>query len=103
MAYYTARACVVGYPSGQRGQTVNLLAYAFDGSNPSPTTTLIFKIQVRAFISFKRLKSIGGKYPEMRYSKTEVIRHESNQNALLRGGWWPGWNDARVFAGTRRH
>ncbi len=30
---------VVGYPSGQRGQTVNLLAYAFDGSNPSPTTT----------------------------------------------------------------
>jgi hypothetical protein len=29
----------VGYPSGQRGQTVNLLAHAFDGSNPSPTTT----------------------------------------------------------------
>ena len=31
---------LVGYPSGQRGQTVNLLAYAFDGSNPSPTTNL---------------------------------------------------------------
>ena len=30
---------VVGYPSGQRGQTVNLLAYAFSGSNPEPTTT----------------------------------------------------------------
>ncbi len=29
----------VGYPSGQRGQTVNLLAYAFIGSNPIPTTT----------------------------------------------------------------
>jgi hypothetical protein len=29
---------VVGYPSGQRGQTVNLLAYAFSGSNPEPTT-----------------------------------------------------------------
>jgi hypothetical protein len=28
----------VGYPSGQRGQTVNLLAYAFTGSNPVPTT-----------------------------------------------------------------
>lgn len=27
-----------GYPSGQRGQTVNLLAYAFEGSNPSPST-----------------------------------------------------------------
>jgi hypothetical protein len=23
------------FPSGQRGQTVNLLAYAFEGSNPS--------------------------------------------------------------------
>ena len=32
-----ARA-MVGYPSGQRGQTVNLLAYAFTGSNPVPTT-----------------------------------------------------------------
>ena len=29
----------VGYPSGQREQTVNLPAYAFEGSNPSPTIT----------------------------------------------------------------
>ena len=29
---------LVGYPSGQRGQTVNLLAHAFSGSNPEPTT-----------------------------------------------------------------
>ena len=30
------------YPSGQRGQTVNLLAYAFGGSNPPlPTTSAI--------------------------------------------------------------
>jgi hypothetical protein len=29
----------VGYPSGQREQTVNLPAHAFEGSNPSPTTT----------------------------------------------------------------
>src|SRR5206468_6861796 len=35
------RRRVVGYPSGQRGQTVNLLAYAFAGSNPAPTTTRI--------------------------------------------------------------
>jgi hypothetical protein len=26
-----------GYPSGQRGQTVNLLAHAFVGSNPTPS------------------------------------------------------------------
>src|SRR5881409_2519406 len=31
-------AGVEGYPSGQREQTVNLPAYAFEGSNPSPTT-----------------------------------------------------------------
>jgi hypothetical protein len=29
---------VPGYPSGQREQTVNLLAHAFLGSNPSPGT-----------------------------------------------------------------
>ena len=29
-----------GYPSGQRGLTVNQLAYAFGGSNPSPPTSL---------------------------------------------------------------
>ena len=28
------------FPSGQRGQTVNLLAYAFEGSNPSLATIL---------------------------------------------------------------
>lgn len=27
-----------GLPSGQRLQTVNLSAYAFEGSNPSPST-----------------------------------------------------------------
>ena len=37
---------LVGYPSGQRGQTVNLLAYAFDSSNLSPTT--IFKHKGKA-------------------------------------------------------
>ena len=30
----------MGYRSGQPGQTVNLLAYAFGGSNPSPTTRI---------------------------------------------------------------
>ena len=32
------------YPSGQRGQTVNLLAYAYAGSNPALPTTFIFKV-----------------------------------------------------------
>ena len=30
-----------GYQSGQMGQTVNLLAFAFGGSNPSPPTFTI--------------------------------------------------------------
>ena len=31
---------LVGFPSGQRDQTVNLTADAFGGSNPPPTTNL---------------------------------------------------------------
>jgi hypothetical protein len=30
-----------GYPSGQRDQTVNLTAYAFEGSNPSPSKKFV--------------------------------------------------------------
>ena len=30
-----------GYPSGQREQTVNLPAYAFVGSNPTPSTMVL--------------------------------------------------------------
>ena len=30
---------VVGFPSGQREQTVNLSSYDFGGSNPPPTTS----------------------------------------------------------------
>ena len=37
-----AHSTLVGYSSGQRGQTVNLLANAFEGSNPSPTTILVY-------------------------------------------------------------
>jgi hypothetical protein len=34
------------YPSGQRGQTVNLLAYAFGGSNPPlPTTSNVTTLE----------------------------------------------------------
>ncbi len=30
-----------GYPSGQRGLTVNQLVHTFGGSNPSPSTRLL--------------------------------------------------------------
>jgi hypothetical protein len=40
--YYQSTEEIKGgrYPSGQRGQTVNLLAYAYAGSNPALPTTL---------------------------------------------------------------
>ena len=31
-----------GFPSGQREQTVNLSAHAFVGSNPTPSTSIVF-------------------------------------------------------------
>jgi len=33
-------------------QTVNLLAYAFDGSNPSPTTTFFLFNRIKVFVNF---------------------------------------------------
>ena len=33
-----------GYPSGQREQTVNLPAYAFVGSNPTPSTMAVERV-----------------------------------------------------------
>jgi hypothetical protein len=32
-----SRSFMEGFPSGQRDQTVNLTAHAFEGSNPSPS------------------------------------------------------------------
>ena len=41
------------YQSGQMGQTVNLLAYAFGGSNPSlPTENSSLKIQLEFFVLY---------------------------------------------------
>ena len=35
----------MGYPSGQREQTVNLPAHAFEGSNPSPTIGPVRRVE----------------------------------------------------------
>ena len=44
------RVCLGEFPSGQRGQTVNLLLLRFDGSNPSsPTTFNPHLIKMRIF------------------------------------------------------
>src|SRR2546430_17672003 len=46
------------YPSGQRGQTVNLLAYAFGGSNPPLPT-----ISVDAHVTRRGGKKLAGERP----------------------------------------
>ena len=46
-----------GYPSGQREQTVNLPAYAFEGSNPSPSTTRLGGVEAR---TERGSRSVGG-------------------------------------------
>lgn len=51
------------YQSGQLGQTVNLLAYAFGGSNPPPPTFLSFNIVLHhpeGMQSFLNLRCLPG-------------------------------------------
>ena len=51
------------YPSGQRGQTVNLLAYAFGGSNPPLPTIVASAARTDSFVgglSEARVAPMGG-------------------------------------------
>ena len=50
-----------GYPSGQRGQTVNLLSYDFGGSNPPPSTSFMFcrcLVSRRVLLGFVLLQKV---------------------------------------------
>ncbi len=49
----------VGCPSGQREQAVNLPASAYEGSNPSPTTTAIWSSIARESTCFPHASSRG--------------------------------------------
>ena len=49
-----------GYPSGQRGQTVNLLAHAFAGSNPAPPTMFYFIDKTNEFTQSLQGQRISG-------------------------------------------
>ena len=71
----------MGYSSGQRGQTVNLLAFAFQGSNPCPTTIQAIRNPVR----------IG------------VFCLEKFENETPKGAITRGWlsDKYRYLAGTR--
>ena len=58
LIYFTPLA-PVGYSSGQRGQTVNLLAYAFQGSNPCPTTIQEAPANAGAFLFVRLFFAVG--------------------------------------------
>ncbi len=50
-----------GYPSGQRGLTVNQLAGAFGGSNPSPSTARLFLAWCTAALIAQLVERVLGK------------------------------------------
>ena len=52
------------YRSGQTGQTVNLLAYAFEGSNPSLSTNLFSQEILRILSRRNVIRSIANNPPE---------------------------------------
>ena len=74
------------YPSGQRGQTVNLLAYAFGGSNPPLPTILA---------SASRSEQTEGGLREARPREPRAIPPFRKVREALRGAA-PSWSKAHV-------
>ena len=67
------------YPSGQRGQTVNLLAHAFGGSNP-PLATIVEPACAQAVIGARNQRGVGqpgGRRTPRRGNSSAVERQPS--------------------------
>ena len=70
------------YPSGQRDQTVNLAAHAFEGSNPSLSTILLDMLE--AFRRFeRRVKSFSFNQVGAFYCKCSKISDQANAKKLV--------------------
>ena len=63
------------YPSGQRGQTVNLLAYAFGGSNP-PLPTIVTSAAWPA-------RTVGGLSQAWVVRRVRVASHEGGNSSAV--------------------
>src|SRR5687768_878969 len=74
-----------GYPSGQRGQTVNLLAYAFGGSNPPPSTSFRRAISVAEVGSNHRSKRKEGSTGSRKRSGTRRRRGPGGAQGRMPG------------------
>jgi hypothetical protein len=66
------------YPSGQRGQTVNLLAYAFGGSNPPLPTTFMTGGNSSAVERQPSKLGVAGSNPVSRSSFASRRKREPN-------------------------
>ena len=82
-----------GYSSGQRGQTVNLLAYAYGGSNPSPPTALKSAAPCgwRA-LSFRGRRACRLRRPAARLRRAGILGSRA---------CGPGWRIPRLALGIR--
>ncbi len=83
-----------GYSSGQRGQTVNLLAYAYGGSSPSPPITL----QSTVAFGERALSLHGGERPGCAGPRAAAPRWACT--ALAARASSP-WGDGRLAGGER--
>ena len=97
--WFDTRACSAiratcsagGYSSGQRGQTVNLLAYAYGGSSPSPPITL----QSTVAFGERALSLHGGERPGCAGPRAAAPRRACT--ALAARASSP-WGDGRLAA-----
>ena len=100
--WFDTRACSAiratcsagGYSSGQRGQTVNLLAYAYGGSSPSPPITL----QSTVAFGERALSLHGGERPGCAGPRAAAPRRACTALAARASspfGWRTAWRTAR--------
>ena len=74
------------YPSGQRGQTVNLLAYAFGGSNP-PLPTMMLRGNSSAVERQPSKLGVAGSNP---VSRSRDIEHRHGFAEPVASVWGMG-------------
>ena len=78
-----------GYQSGQMGQTVNLLALAFGGSNPSPPTLTMSKLCGNSSVDRALAFQAGGRGFEPRFPllwfrcNSSVVEHFLGKEEVL--------------------
>ena len=100
---------VGGYPSGQRGQTVNLLAKSFEGSNPSPPTFLhaVESVSLVTRVRLSPTLACGFVRKMRRFCVTSVTRDARSPSELVShflsetAGLWRAATTCRLMSKER--